>query len=643
MLRIRPLKLSEAKGDNKLRLMDIIMKLKAMSDSIPDLVLLQRYWSDSFCLLDEIIQNYDGSYKIEVLCNDGNIHYFDVDNPYTNTCSHPIIPVIEFGDISDVLINKESKVIEIGNGLKEIQFGYYPQDLISPEEARNLLSNVNYVDENGPQYYSEKEKKTKKMKSCRFEGDSSKYSFFEFDDLDRYYDRGSYTFVKNKGTSKQTEMSFDRNSTVLLRYKPIKWILDEKEKLMVAESPVLCGIPITSFKRDNPESIEDTNLGSYLYGFLDELGKSAETEFLEDRYQENKRENFVPEKKSLYQFSDVPEKKLSPDEELENCIKANIPVMLHGLSGVGKTGRIKSIDPNAQIVSLFTRSKEEILGIVAYDKDSGQVVFKKPNWLEELEEKCRKDSDNIHILFFDEITLGEQDDIQKAAYEIILERTIRDGMWKLPPNVRIVAAGNSENESTVAQDLPAPLFSRLAHVYIDTTPEQWMQWASMSGIHPAIIGYIAYKSSIGEKVLRTKYTGESPHADPRRWEFASEMLKATNLPEALGPIIGDDLTRDFAEFVRTPTYSVEDVIQHPYEMKRELKKLSLDERYPTVLSLVQVDEEHVKEVREAIKCLGPEFVALFENIWIQDKKERMDKIMQIQEIEELLEEGYQVQ
>ena len=583
-------------------------------------------------------QSYDGNYLLQVLRNDGSTFYDGADHPY-----NPIIPVIEFDDISDVLINKESRVIDIGDGLKEIQYGYYPNELIPPQKAKELLSTIEDVDENGPSYYCVSENKIKKMNSCRMEGDSCRYGFFPFSDIVSYLSYDGYKFVKNRGTSRETVMEFYRSSTVILKYKPIKWILDEKKKIMVAESPITCSIPITSFKKDNPESIEDTNLESYLYGLLDELGKGVELEFLEDRYQENKRENFVPEKKSLYQFSDVPEKKLSPDEELENCIKANIPVMLHGLSGVGKTGRIKSIDPNAQIVSLFTRSKEEILGIVAYDKDSGQVVFKKPNWLEELEEKCRKDSDNIHILFFDEITLGEQDDIQKAAYEIILERTIRDGMWKLPPNVRIVAAGNSENESTVAQDLPVPLFSRLAHVYIDTTPEQWMQWASMSGIHPAIIGYIAYKSSIGENVLRTKYTGESPHADPRRWEFASEMLKFTNLPEALGPIIGDDLTRDFAEFVRTPTYSVEDVIQHPYEMKRELKKLSLDERYPTVLSLVQVDEEHVKEVREAVKCLGPEFVALFENIWIQDKKERMDKIMQIQEIEKLLEEGYQVQ
>ena len=36
MLKIRTLKLSEAKGDNKLRVMDLIMKLK----TVPDYVLL---------------------------------------------------------------------------------------------------------------------------------------------------------------------------------------------------------------------------------------------------------------------------------------------------------------------------------------------------------------------------------------------------------------------------------------------------------------------------------------------------------------------------------------------------------------------------------------------------------------------------
>lgn len=61
-------------------------------------------------------------------------------------------------------------------------------------------------------------------------------------------------------------------------------------------------------------------------------------------------------------------------------------------------------------------------------------------------------------------------------------------------------------DSLAANQLAEPLFNRFAHVYIKTTTESWLKWASEHNIHPAIYSYIAYKKG---ETLRSKYDGEN--------------------------------------------------------------------------------------------------------------------------------------
>ena len=153
--------------------------------------------------------------------------------------------------------------------------------------------------------------------------------------------------------------------------------------------------------------------------------------------------------------------------------------------------------------------------------------------------------------------------MQSKAYGIALEKKVA-GRWKLPENARVVAAGNELEDSLVANEMAEPLYDRFAHVNIETTAQNWLKWAVMpentgerldytkqseprQKIHPAIYAYISYK---GDEVLRTPYNriNPEPHADPRRWKMASDMLYATNNPNTLRSIIGKTLARDFAYF-----------------------------------------------------------------------------------------------
>ena len=99
-----------------------------------------------------------------------------------------------------------------------------------------------------------------------------------------------------------------------------------------------------------------------------------------------------------------------------------------------------------------------------------------PTWYKKLKKKCEDEPNKIHLLFFDEIS-NALPSIQGMAFNIILDKEI-NGIWKLPENARLVAAGNDINDSLAANNIAEPLFNRFAHVYINTTVDSWLMWAA---------------------------------------------------------------------------------------------------------------------------------------------------------------------
>ena len=239
--------------------------------------------------------------------------------------------------------------------------------------------------------------------------------------------------------------------------------------------------------------------------------------------------------------------------------------------------------------------------------------------------------------------------MQSKAYGIALDKKVA-GRWKLPENARVVAAGNELEDSLVANEMAEPLYDRFAHVNIETNVNSWLKWAvtpentyerldyekedkSRSKIHPSIYAYISY---MGDEVLRTSYDREhpAPHADPRRWKMASDMLYASNNPNTLRAIVGEDLTKEFIEFCRMPTISIEDVINGNYT--EENLQMNLGRKFVTIAGLLQVDEKNMPKVREFVRKLGPEMLKKFEVQWAHGNEERLEQLQEL-EMEEKLE------
>ena len=304
--------------------------------------------------------------------------------------------------------------------------------------------------------------------------------------------------------------------------------------------------------------------------------------------------------------------------------------MLHGKSGCGKSARVKDIDPDCEIVYLGSARPENIVGksIVI----NGELKDVPPTWYVSLCKKCEKEPDKIHILFFDEIT-NALASLQGPAFNIVLNREI-DGKWKLPDNVRIVAAGNEDKESTTANKLAEPLFRRFNHIYIETTLDNWLLWASKHNIHPAIYAFVASRGDGKDQVLRSDCDGKSPCVDPRKWEMASDLLKQKNNPTLLRGIIGEALTNDFVAFCKKPVITLQQVLDSDYD--QDMPVMRVDEALSTLIGLSSVDEAQVEIVRNFVKkYMIADQYRNFVKMWTRGDQKRIEILQELDMMDQM--------
>ena len=395
-----------------------------------------------------------------------------------------------------------------------------------------------------------------------------------------------------------------------LEVSPISWIVDDENRKLISETALTAGMNF--FPADNSDNFKDSSV----YKFLND---TFIREMLQSQEKLNTNTEESTEKKEINPYG-LNFNEVSEEDIIKGSLDSGLSVFLHGQSSEGKSSRVKAIDPDCEIIYLGSTTLDMFVGKSVYNANTGKADVIKPYWLERLEEKCEKEPERIHIVFLDELT-NAFPSVQSYAYNLVLDKKL-NGMWQLPENARIVAAGNDMEDSIAAHQMPEPLFNRFVHVYIKTSVRSWLKWASDNNIHPAIYGFIAYKK---DESLRTKYDGVKPNADPRKWEMASKMLYATGSPEMLRGLVGEDVTREFIQFCKQNIITLNDVINDNYS-DREINALNVSEKYATTMNLTQVDEKNFEKVRNFTKRLGEEFYSLFKSMWIHNDDARLKLI-----------------
>ena len=505
------------------------------------------------------------------------------------------------------------------NGTEEVEYGEYPQYAADSRMQSILESEYN--------------------RGMNKTGRSYTFDSVKYDDYDTGFNPVTYEEYEYQGKKYiriRANSDFDGNKFKLsngveyrdgdyvwVEVSPVKWLIDDRTGILVSKIGLVSGIRFLDRNHNYKGDFSRTEMKEYLDRYMirdltqtatftrvQDMTPEEKAQFEEERKQAEKRRNPYGLK-----FGQV-----SEEEIIKGAIESGVAVFLHGPSSEGKSARVKQIDPTCEIIYLRNATPESLNGKSVYNQATGEMIDVKPSWLKKLEEKCEKEPDRFHIVFLDEIT-NALPSIQGIAFNIVLDREV-NGIWKLPDNARIVAAGNDMKDSLAANQLAEPLFNRFAHVYIKTTTESWLKWASEHNIHPAIYSYIAYKKG---ETLRSKYDGEKPNADPRKWEMASKMLYATGSPEMLRALVGEDITREFVQFCNQQVITLDDVINENYT-QRDIQALNTAERYATTMGLSQVDDTNLEKIRGFVAVLGAEFGAIFDALWTHGDESKLERL-----------------
>ncbi|MEU0582428.1 MoxR family ATPase [Streptomyces sp. NPDC006132] len=153
-----------------------------------------------------------------------------------------------------------------------------------------------------------------------------------------------------------------------------------------------------------------------------------------------------------------------PDTQLEAltlAVAADLPVLLWGEPGIGKTAALTQLATaldlplTTVIASVHEPSDFSGLPIVGDDPAEQGVPMAPPDWAVRLVRAGRG------LLFLDELSTAPPA-VQAALLRLVLERRI--GALRLPPGVRIVAAANPRSSAADGWELSPPLANRFVHL-----------------------------------------------------------------------------------------------------------------------------------------------------------------------------------
>ncbi|WP_217134061.1 MoxR family ATPase [Streptomyces sp. AC558_RSS880] len=153
-----------------------------------------------------------------------------------------------------------------------------------------------------------------------------------------------------------------------------------------------------------------------------------------------------------------------PDVQLEAltlAVAADLPVLLWGEPGIGKTAALNQLSASLDlplttvIASVHEPSDFSGLPVVGDDPAEQGVPMAPPDWAVRLVRVGRG------LLFLDELSTAPPA-VQAALLRLVLERRI--GALRLPPGVRIVAAANPRASAADGWELSPPLANRFVHL-----------------------------------------------------------------------------------------------------------------------------------------------------------------------------------
>jgi len=310
------------------------------------------------------------------------------------------------------------------------------------------------------------------------------------------------------------------------------------------------------------------------------------------------------------------------------AVELNLPVLLWGAPGCGKTARVtdyaKRTGRHIEVIIASLREPADICGLPVV-KDDGTVVLATPQWAKNL---CEKGG----VLFIDEITTAPPA-VQAALLRVVLDRVV--GETKLPDDVRIIAAANPPQQAAGGWDLALPLCNRFIHFDIGVNTDDWMDgfacgwgvsddttyktadYTDLSATMPQARGIIAafiqrfptHLSAIPEDLTKRAYP------TPRSWDMACKVISACmrdggdwindQSASVLAGTVGDGVSSELLGFARNlDIQDPEILLQDPSKIKIDKKRADIVHATLVAVYSAVANKTTVERFQNGMRVLG---------------------------------------
>jgi hypothetical protein len=227
-------------------------------------------------------------------------------------------------------------------------------------------------------------------------------------------------------------------------------------------------------------------------------------------------------------------------EALTLAVAADLPVLLWGEPGIGKTAALNQLAGaldlplTTVIASVHEPSDFSGLPVIGEDPARHGVPMAPPDWAVRLARTGRG------LLFLDELSTAPPA-VQAALLRLVLERRV--GALHLPPGVRIVAAANPRSSAADGWELSAPLANRFVH--LQWTYNHDVVIRGLGGVWPkaelpvldpgrlatavayarrAVCGLLAARPTLVHKLPSGEARRGGPWPSPRSWDMTLRLV-----------------------------------------------------------------------------------------------------------------------
>nr|WP_233604625.1 MoxR family ATPase [Micromonospora sp. HM5-17] len=260
-------------------------------------------------------------------------------------------------------------------------------------------------------------------------------------------------------------------------------------------------------------------------------------------------------------------------EALALAVSANLPVLLWGEPGIGKSATLQQLAEGmgtpleTVIASVHEPSDFAGLPVVGDSPATDGVPMAPPDWAVRLARA------GTGLVFFDELSSAPPA-VQAALLRVVLERRV--GSLQLPPAVRIVAAANPPTSAADGWHLSPPLANRFVHLHWThdartvarglagtwpavsvPTVEPGRTSTALAKARGAVAGFLTARPGLAHHLPADTEARGGAWPSPRTWEMVLRLLtfhysagtSAEALALAVVGAVGDGAGLEFVSYL----------------------------------------------------------------------------------------------